>query len=384
MTVTRFLPFLYLLICSAACSAEAFALQLEGVVLSRTGPVADGMVTAYPDYAALRTGQNGIVSTAGEKPGQYRLTLPAGKYYLVATGTEQGVRLYGYHGLNPIHVVEEYRWVPILALPENSTRCEPGPPGVGGQVLYNGLPAVGSSISVYALTDEPFRGMGLLTNTVAEDGSFWFDLNPGEYVLLARKRGAGGAIGPIKKGDLLCYFSANPIQVRPEQACEVDISCYPRDSVDLFLAQGAIDPRGRKEETRRAASLREADEKDSTRLLAGRGSRPAFVTGRVTDPTLIPLADLYISAYPADEVPLFQMYVLRLKTEHMTRTDEKGFFRLELGSGTYYLVAREKVGDAPLAGEYYGIYEGTPNHSFTVKPGEVMSGVHIVAETIMP
>jgi len=384
MTPTRLFFLLLLASFSAASPFKAFALQLEGVVLTEKGPVADAVVMAYPDYTSLRTQQNGIRSTPGEKPGQYRISVPPGKYYLVAQGTEQDTPLYGYHGLNPIHVEEEYLWIPIIALPKNKVHCEPGFQGVGGRVLYKGQPAANSSISVYTLEEEPFRGMGQLTNTVPEDGSFWFDLDTGTYVVIARKRNAGGAIGPIRKGDLLCYYSNNPVQVFPGQACDIDISCYPRDDLDAFFAQDAADPRGKKEEKRRSASLQEMDETDSTRLLAGEGKRRAVISGRVTDLEGIPLANLYISAYPADEVPLFQMFVLRMKTEHMTRTDERGFFRLELVNGPYYLVAREKVGDAPLAGEYYGIYEGTPNHSISLKPNETKTGVHIVAESIMP
>jgi hypothetical protein len=108
------------------------------------------------------------------------------------------------------------------------------------------------------------------------------------------------------------------------------------------------------------------------------------ISGRVTDLAGMPLANLYISAYPAKEVPLFEMYALRMKTESMARTDQRGFFRLELGSGTFYLVARQQIGYAPEAGEYYGIYEGTPNQSITVNPNEVKTGVHIIAEPIMP
>jgi len=364
---------------------EAYAMQLEGVVLSREGPVADAVVTAYPDFTSLRTHQNGIVSAPGDKPGQYRLTLPEGKYYLVATGSEQGTKLYGYHGLNPIDVVKEgYHWIPILVLPRNSASCEPGYPGVGGRVLYKGEPVANSSISVYSLSEEPFRGMGLLTNTVSEDGAFWFDLEPGEYVVFARKRFGGSAIGPIRKGDLLCYYSENPIRIPPDASCEIDISCYPRDDLDAFLAGDASDPRGRKELERRAASLKEADETNSMRLIAARRSGQTAISGRVTDLAGLPLPDLYVSAYPADGVPLFQMYVLRMKTEYMARTDENGSFVLPLAEGTYYLVAREMVGDAPQAGEHYGIYEGSPNHSFTVRPGEEMVDVHIIAEPIMP
>jgi hypothetical protein len=385
MTKTSFLFLLQLAFWFAACPAEVLAVQIEGVVLSEKGSVAGAIVTAYPDYTSLRKQQNGFLSTPGEKPGQYRISVPQGKYYLVASGyDDNGTPLYGYHGLNPLHVEEAYRWVPLMVLPRNKTQCEPGFQGVGGRVLYKGSPAVGSSISIYALEEEPFRGMGLLTNTVPEDGTFWFDLDPGKYVLIARKRNTGGAIGPIKKGDLLCYFSSNPIQVLPAQSCNIDISCYPRDDLDAFFVQGATDPRGKKEQKRRSASFYEMDETDSTRLLAGDIKKPAFISGRVTTLEGIPLGDLYISAYPADDVSLFQMYVLRLKTEHMTRTDQKGFFRLELRNGPYYLVAREKIGDAPVAGEYYGIYEGTPNHSISLKPNEVKTGVHIVAESIMP
>jgi len=384
MIQTRIFVFFLAIAWFATCSAEAFALQVEGVVLSRKGPVPNAVVTAYPDYTSLRKHENGTVATPGEKPGQFRLSLPEGKYYLVATGTENGEELYGYHGLNPIHVTEEYSWIPILVQPRNHIQCEPGFQGLGGRVLYEGEPVPDSSISVYALTDEPFRGMGVLTNTAYEDGTFWFDLDPGTYVVIARKRYGEGAIGPVRKGDLLCYFSDNPVEIAPGQACEVDISCYPRDAIDAFLAEGAYDPRGKKEEKRRAASLREADETDSTRLLDQQSRTPSFISGRVTDLAGLPLANLYVSAYPAEDVKLFQMYVLRMRTEYMTRTDEKGFFRLELQSGDYYLVARERIGDAPIAGEYYGIYEGSPNHSISIKPGEVLTGVHIVSESIMP
>lgn len=385
MSNTRLLLSCLLIVWLIALPAGASALQIDGVVLSEKGPVTDAVVTAYPDYTSLRTGQNGLRSTPGEKPGQYRLTVPPGKYYLVAGGTDdQGSPLYGYHGLNPLQLTDGYHWIPIIALPLESARCEPGLPGIGGRVFYKGQPAANSSISVYALKDEPFRGMGLLTNTVPEDGAFWFDLAPGSYVLIARKRSAGGAIGPIRKGDLFCYAATNPLQIPPDRSCWIDISCYPRDDLDAFFAQDATDPRGKKEEGRRAASLRETDETGSIRLFGEAQKKPAVITGRVTDLSGIPLTGLYISAYPAEEVPLFQMYVLRLKTEHMTRTDANGFFRLELTNGSYYLVARERIGDAPVAGEYYGIYEENPNHSIDLKPNEVKTGVHIIAESIMP
>lgn len=373
---------LFLACCLTAFTAQA--LELEGVVLSESGPVVNSTVTAYPDFTSLSKKENGFTSRPGEKPGQYKLTLPTGKYYLVAEGADQTGEYYGYHGLNPLMLQDEYHWIPLMVLPRNKAECGPGYQGLGGYVSYKGTPAADSSISVYHLNDEPYRGMGILTNTVPDDGSFWFDLDPGSYILFARKRGAGRTTGPIEKGDLICYFSGNPIEVRPAETCLVDISCYPRDDVDAFLAKGADDPRGRKEEKRRSASLREVDETEVARLIPKGPKQQAVISGYVTRPDNTPLANLFISAYPITGAPLFQMYALRLETEYMTRTDEKGFYRLELGSGAYYLVAREKVGEAPLSGEYYGIYEGTPNHSIDLNPNEMKTGVNIVADSIMP
>jgi hypothetical protein len=93
---------------------------------------------------------------------------------------------------------------------------------------------------------------------------------------------------------------------------------------------------------------------------------------------------LIVSAYPADELPLFQMYILRFKSDYLTKTDANGFFRLLLKPGSYYIVAREKVGDAPNAQENYGIYEGNANHNLTVKSGESINGIHLLVEPIMP
>ena len=131
MTKTSFLILVLLTSLFATCPTEVLAVQLEGVVLSETGPVTDAVVTAYPDYTSLSTQQNGFISTPGEKPGQYRISLPQGKYYLVARGSDHNTKLYGYHGLNPLSVSEEYRWIPLIALPRNKAQCEPGFQGIG-------------------------------------------------------------------------------------------------------------------------------------------------------------------------------------------------------------------------------------------------------------
>lgn len=358
--------------------------KIEGVVLAGQGPVAGAVVHAYPDFESLRTGKNGLASQTGSKPGQYLLELPAGKYYLTAQATLAGQPLHGYHGLNPITLNESYRWIPLFVTPLAKPRQEDGFQGIGGHILYKGEPLTRGVVSVYEASDAPFRGMGLLTNTLEENGKFWFDLEPGSYVVIARKRQDDAGIGPIKPGDLFCYPGSNPLTVAPARSTLIEISCYPRDDLAAFLAPGTTDPRSRKMEERQTASLRAIPAQESTTLPAKASQKPASISGRVTDLQGNPRANLYISAFPADDLSLFQMYILRFKTTYMARTDKNGNYRLDLTGGPYYLVAREKIGEAPGPREFYGLYEGTVNHSVQVGLGEEKTGVDLTVERIMP
>lgn len=371
-----------LLLLALIITTPAHATMIEGIVLDNNGP-ASANVIAYRSFSDLSHQTNGISSSAGSKPGQYILNLDPGKYYLVAKDSTHTPSLFGYHGLNPITIGDTYQWIPFFVLPEPPAQCESGFQGIGGTVLYKGAPISHGSVSAYTPDDEPFRGMGVLTNNISEDGKFWFELPPGRYVIIARQRQDDTAIGPLKKGDLFCYSAANPIEVQPANSCQMTLHCYPRDDMDHYLSQGAHDPRGKRQTARRDASLQnismqEAGEKNTN------NDSMVIIAGRVIDLKGTPMPGLVVSAYPADDLPLFQMYVLRFKSEFLAKTDSKGFFRLEAKPGSYYLVARERVGDAPNVGEHYGLYEGNANHSLAVNKGETKNGIQLVVEPIMP
>jgi hypothetical protein len=162
--------------------------QVEGIVLSSEGPLANFSVSAYPDFTSLADDHNGIEAEPGEKPGQFRLKLPKGSYYLVARGSLHGKNMFAYHGLNPVSINEDYRWLPFFAVESAIPAYNDGPQGIGGTVVYKGQPLAGGVASVYSISDSPFRGMGLLSNTLDESGRFWFDLEQGLYIIVARKR----------------------------------------------------------------------------------------------------------------------------------------------------------------------------------------------------
>ncbi|MDD5759784.1 MAG: carboxypeptidase-like regulatory domain-containing protein [Desulfobulbaceae bacterium] len=384
VSLSQYFTRLTLLIITLSFTPMAHATTIEGIVLTDEGPVADASVQAYRTFSDLQQQTNTLVSDASTHPGQYTIELAPGKYYMTARGKNQSQALFSYHGLNPITITDTYQWIPFFVLPERPAQCEAGYQGIGGRVLYKDIPLNHGSVTIYTTEDEPFRGMGVLTNSITEDGRFWFDLPPGNYVVIARQRHDDAAIGPLKKGDLFCYASANPIRVTPANSCQVDLLCYPRNDLDHYLDKNALDPRGKHLANRQDSSLQKTSMQDAGRKGGTADGPISIIAGRVTDLNNIPMPGMVVSAYPADDLPLFQMYVLRFKSNFLAKTDAKGFFRLEVDPGSYYMVAREKVGDAPNAGEHYGIYEGTANHSLTVGRGESKTGIQLVVEPIMP
>ena len=367
-------------------TGRAFADTLiEGIVFSTKGPIPGAVVHAYPDVESLFNRKNGTSSHPGEKPGQFKLSLPPGKYYLVAEGTVDDIAMFSYHGINPISITDQSHWIPFFAVETPPVTFEPGVTGISGTVYYRGTALSGGTVSVYPLSDKQFRGMGLFTNSLDDAGRFYFDLEPGFYVVIARERQQNSAMGPLVAKDLFCYPAINPIPVEVNIMSDIHINCYPRNDFEGFLDQEAIDPRGRKKEGRRTASL--ADTQIDTMSEPGvPGSRmgATAISGRVLDLEGNPQPGLYVAAYPANGNSLFQMHILRLITRFITKTDDNGRFSIVLADGgLYYLVAREILGQAPDNPERYGLYEGNANHSIEITPGE-QEEVTIYVDRIMP
>jgi hypothetical protein len=359
---------------------------IEGIVFSTKGPIPGAVVRAYPDVESLFNRKNFISSIPGEKPGQFKLSLEPGKYYLVAEGTVDDTAMFSYHGINPISITDQPHWIPFFAVETLPVRFEAGSTGISGTVYYKDAALSGGTVSVYPLSDKQFRGMGLFTNSLDNDGRFYFDLEPGFYVVVARRRLQNTNMGPLGDKDLFCFPAANPIPVETDITSDVQINCYPRNDLESFLDQDAHDPRGRKKEGRRAASL------EDTQMnimpdpgVPGSRAGVASITGRVLDLEGKPQAGLYVAAYPAHGNILFQMHILRLITKFITKTDADGRFSVKLDEpGMYYLVAREILGEAPDNPERYGLYEGNANHSIELSIGEKKEAVTIYVDRIIP
>ena len=64
--------------------------------------------------------------------------------------------------------------------------------------------------------------------------------------------------------------------------------------------------------------------------------------------------------------------------------DEQGRYVINLSrGGTFYIGARSAYGDSPGKGEWYGRYDGTPDHGVTVAEGAAAEGIDIRVERIL-
>ncbi len=315
-------------------------------------------------------------SAAGEKKGFYRLELPSGEYFMAASGKLDEKEFYSFHGANPIKVEDKNLWVPFMAVPIEKAALKDSPSArLTGRTTFRGRPVENAQISIYPPTDLTFRGMGFLTSSTDENGVFRFDPEPGEYVVIARKRKDFSGIRPLRKNDLFCYYPGNPVSVLPLKETEVEIPCYPKDDLESFLDEKVYPSILVKKSGNDSVRLRESLLKEDVTILTMRG--------RVTDLKGNPMKDLYVMAYKGTSSHMFKMLYLRTMPEYLVKTDEDGFYTIHAREeGTYYMVARELIGEAPAKGENYGLYEGNANHSVAIEKNSI-DNVNVIVSQVM-
>ncbi len=308
---------------------------------------------------SLRPGDTPAFSGTTDAGGTIFCPLAPGRYFLVAQWRADGDYAraiapgdrFAYFGGNAVFVPRSPAGEIVLTLeefvaPPRAAFRPAGLSGVAGVVLAGGAPLADAQVSAYLNADGGFRDLGFAASgPTAADGAFLLDLPPGAYYLVARRRAGGGVAGPLRKGDAFGYYAANPVTVAPGQFAFVTIPAT-------------------------VLRLRNAP------VYSGSYAAPAFIEGRILGSDGRPRRGVYAALYDNPELlnrPVFLSDV----------TGADGRYRLPVPSaGTYYLGARSGYGGSPAPGDFYGRYEGSPDHAVAVRDGDRLTGIDIVVEEV--
>ncbi len=210
---------------------------------------------------------------------------------------------------------------------------------VSGKVLE---PASGAYLYLYKKGKDPHGPADyILPVPTGKDGSFALNVEPGEYVLVARKRSSGENTGPLKPGDL--KSEEIPIKVKPGEPLVLTVVMMRKTDSAIKSYEN---PRGWN----------------------------TSISGRVLDADGNPVAGARVHVYTYVQMSERPKYV-----SDKTGPDGKYIVYLPKG-GTYYLAARNRFGGPPRIGDLYGRYDkGSIDPSaVVVKDGEHLEGIDII------
>lgn len=306
-------------------------------------PLAGARLEAFPLKATTLAGRAPYRSTPSGADGHYRLSLPAGDYYLLARGKER----FSYYGRNPVTVPTEGLTAVNLSLVAEDKVISRDEPfilsGVSGRVSYKGKPLAGATVYAYLDLTSQLKGMGyVMVGPTGPEGIFEASLPAGRYYLVARKRSSGSGVGPLRAGDFMGYYPGNPVEVGEGEVLRLSIPVLEVP-----------------------AKIKE---------LSGSLFGHTVLRGTIRDADGKPLAGLRAILYADSQMLNRPLYVSQ-------PTGPDGVFVLSFPhGGTYYLAARNTLGGAPGPGDLYGTWNGSSNHSLQIETGQTRAGLDIVVE----
>ncbi|HEY3309032.1 MAG TPA: right-handed parallel beta-helix repeat-containing protein [Desulfuromonadaceae bacterium] len=358
--------FLFVFLLFQSVPASLLATELSGRVLTEAGPLTNAKVFAYNLYTGLESGKAPVATAITDLKGVYKMDLSPGSYYFIARGEIGGRPFFAYHGANPIKVGDQKFWLGLLANQENPVaEYADGVTGIEGNILYKQKPVDGAYISIYSPESKNFKKLGVKTESVGSDGKFKLAALPGRYVVTAKKIVGSMSNRPVQKGDLYCYNSNNPVEVKEGKITRIELSCFPITERDSFTTTATV------------------KEDDIKTFAEHRASSGAGIRGRVTDISGKPIANMTVLAYPM-AAPVTQMYFMTHGTEFSTITDDSGNFFIPIDEdGDYGVLTRDVLGDGPHRGETFGFYQGNSRYSVAFKKGMMIENIAIIADKVM-
>jgi hypothetical protein len=332
---------------------------VKGKVVSNALPVAGARVGLYVDQSKGFQGDPAYRSEPTSAAGEFRIEVPPGQYYLIASTVAEGRSrpgpgdYFAYYGGNPVMLdagEEIDISVSVNPVIDVGQRRVAGGTGIRGRVFADGKPLDRARVILYQDAGTIFRGMGYASTFTTATGDFSFNLEPGTYYVLARKRAGEDRFGPLVAGDLFAYASDNPVEVT--------------DGAFTMISMNAI------------TKLEKPKTGGPELSLGGtmKGGETS-IEGTVRDEGGKPVAGIYVSA--------FRDSMMTAKPDFIARTGPDGRYTLNLsGGGEYFIGARNTLGGPAEKGDLLGRYDGNEDHSVVLKSGEKRGAIDIVVEKV--
>lgn len=323
------------------CSSEQ---GIEGQLLFQNKPLPGAQLEVYLRSGNERTSTPFSVATS-DAEGRYRLSLPAGEYYLVGKLKQQSGgqnrMLMADAPANPYRVSGAILTIPPFSLREMGLGGNlPADPDtwIEGRLTAAGKPVADGFVYLYTEAVDELIGPTYAKQVQADrEGNFLIELPAGKYWLSARKRADGSRSGAPQVGDWSGNYPGNPIKITAGEQLHLD---------EFPLA-------------------RVSAEKHRQRMASGKfAATDTVIHGRAVDQQGQPLSGVYVYAYLDSR--------MIGKPSHISApTGADGKFQLFLTSGGgYYIGARSTFGGPLEPGEWVGTYDGQADHRLTLETGE--------------
>ncbi len=207
--------------------------EIRGVFTSRMAAVEGAEVRAYASVAEGLWTDAHVAAAVTGADGRFALPVPPGRYFVVGRAESPAGALFAFPGKNPVSA--SFGETIEVGLP--SVVAPPGPVAAaadGGrssivvETTVDGAPAAGVTVQAQRPGAADFRGPGDASAVTGEAGTATLFLPPGKYLLAAKKRTTGAALGMVDEGGLFGVYPYSPVEVRPGSAVKARIPLFEK------------------------------------------------------------------------------------------------------------------------------------------------------------
>lgn len=348
-----------LLVMAGGAAAAPAGGTIQGKISYQEKGVAGATVSLYAVAGEKISGPADFEIAKSGEDGSFTIVAKPGSYFLVARKFKDPAHpgagdLFSYYGGNPV-VIEEGKTItigvngaPILPVEKE---WKTGGTGIRGRIFADGKPLGRTRVTLYQDAATIFRGIGYASAVTNDKGDFSFNLEPGEYYVIARKRIGEDKMGPLVVGDFFGFAHANPVQVQADRFTMININASTKQ---VKVKQGGQD-----------ITL------GGTVTAGG-----TTISGVLRDKNGKPVANVYAAAY--------RDAMMTMKPDFISSpTGADGVYTISVAEGgDYYIGARNTIGGPAEKGDLLGRYAGNEDHVVHIATDEKLSGIDVVVEPV--